>query len=313
MIVEQKITDMISHELDQLMKINHKPYYKRAIIDIYSGRLMDKSAIEDREDKRIQMIARKVFVPDPITRDSCTRINKILLYGREPHPASHGFERQRDVSTFIEPHRSKRRLLTIQLMDAFERIGKRRIKAIAHKLLGLDEERADYFSQLITIRGKMAGGNPLSPQILNIQAYKIDRYLTDFCNKYRLTYTRYLDSFAFSSNVFIHTEIVAKIKRTISRCGWLIDNELVDIQSGNHFHIGGQVIVPDHILEKRQKKRSVESGAINDLQPTSSMTRRTLGSILRDINPTAQISKEQDLIRSLKSKISRNPSQDEKK
>lgn len=308
MIVSQKISDMISLELDQLIKIDHKSHYKRSIIDIYSGRLIDQTDVQ--ENKNIPSVTRKVFVPDPVTRDSCTRMNKILLYGREPHPVSHGFERQRDQSTFIEPHRSKRRLLTIQLYEALERIGKRRIKAIAQNLLGLDAIRADYFARLITIRGRMAGGNPLSPQILNIQAYKMDRYLTDFCNKYRLTYTRYLDSLAFSSSVFIHTEVIAKIKRTISRCGWMIDNEQVDIQSGNHFHIAGQVIVPDHVLEKRKRTKGETAGKDQAVRNTF-MTRRTLGSILKSVNPTEQIPKEQHLIRSLKSKLNRGSSSEE--
>lgn len=307
MVVDQKISDMISRELDRLIKIEHKPRYKRAIIDIYSGRLIDESEVQDQTNT--PPVTRKVFVPDAVTRDACARINKILLYGREPHPVSHGFERQRDRSTFIEPHRSKRRLLTIQLLEAFERIGKRRIKTIAQKLLGIEESRADYFANLVTIRGRMAGGNPLSPQLLNIQAYKMDRYLSDLCTKYKLTYTRYLDSLAFSSSVFIHTEVIARIKRTISRCGWLIDNELVDIQSGNHFHLAGQVVVPDHILEKK----NASEAKLESRQParTTLMTRRTLGSILKSMNPTEQIPKEQDLIRSLKSKLHRSSSSGE--
>ena len=300
MVVSQKISDMIAYELDQLIKIEHKPSYKRAMIDIFSGRLVDKETVQ--EMKNADAVVRKVFVPDEVTREACARINKLLLYGREPHPVSHGFERNRDASTFIGPHRSKRRLLTIQLLEALERIGRRRIKAIAKNLLGLDEARAEFFSHLVTLRGRLAGGNPLSPQILNIQAYKMDRYLTDFSNKYRLTYTRYLDSLAFSSSVFIHTEVIAKIKRTISRCGWLIDNEQVDIQSGNHFHIAGQVVVPDHILEKRRKANQGEGYPSRPMR----MTGRTLSSILKSVNPTDHIPKEQKLIRSLKSKLNRS-------
>lgn len=299
MVVSQKISDMIAYELDQLIKVEHQPTYRRAMINIFSGRLVDKAEVE--EIRNAEAVVRKVFVPDDVTRESCTRMNKLLLYGREPHPVSHGFERNRDANTFIGPHRSKRRLLTIQLLEALERIGRKRIKAIAKNLLGLDEERADYFSRLVTFRGRLAGGNPLSPQIVNIQAYKMDRYLTDFCNKYRLTYTRYLDSLAFSSSVFIHTEVVAKIKRTISRCGWLIDNEQVDIQSGNHFHIAGQVVVPDHIMEKR---RRANDGRMMSTQ-SSGMTGRTLGSILKNLNPTEQIPKEQQLIQSLKGRLNR--------
>src|SRR5690606_30628333 len=98
---------------------------------------------EVEEIRNAEAVVRKVFVPDDVTRESCTRMNKLLLYGREPHPVSHGFERNRDANTFIGPHRSKRRLLTIQLLEALERIGRKRIKAIAKNLLGLDEERAD--------------------------------------------------------------------------------------------------------------------------------------------------------------------------
>lgn len=311
MIVNRKITEMISHELDRLMELKHKPYYKMAKVDIYTGKLLKKS--DPNETKNIRSVPRKVFVPDQKTIESCVRINKILLYGRDPHPASHGFERQRDLTTFIEPHKSKRRLLTISLLDAFERIGKRRIKAIGQHLLGLEQERAEYFSLLLTMRGRMAGGNPLSPQILNIQAYKTDRYLTDFCVKYRLTYTRFLDSFAFSANSFIHTEVIAKIKRIISRCGWMIDNEQVDIQSGNHFHIAGQVVVPEHILARRQQNASTQQSSVG--QQTQGhipyFERGTFGSILKNVNPSNRLPKEQNLIKSLKNKMNKGSTYNE--
>lgn len=307
MIVDQKITDMISHELDRLMQQNHKPYYKMARIDIYSGRLLNPNELDEQKKKSPSV--RKMFVPDQLTRDVCTRINKILLYGRPPHPSSHGFERQRDLSTFIEPHRSKRRLLTIHLIDAFERIGKRRIQAIGKDLLGLDEEHARYFGILLTMRGRMAGGNPLSPQILNIQAYKTDRYLTEFSEKYRLTYTRFLDAFAFSSNVFIHTEIIAKIKRIISRCNWMIDNERVDIQSGNHFHIVGQVVVPDHVLKKQAQKAS--SDIYMEQKSPNPFKKQSLESLLKTVDPTSRLPREHSLIQSLKKQIHRGNSSDE--
>lgn len=307
MIVDRKITEMITNELDRLMQQNHRPYYKMARIDIYSGRLLQPSELDEQKKKSPSV--RKVFVPDSLTRDVCVRINKILLYGRPPHPSSHGFERQRDLSTFIEPHRSKRRLLTIQLIDAFERIGKRRIQSIGQNLLGLDTQHAKYFGMLLTMRGRMAGGNPLSPQILNIQAYKTDRYLTEFSDKYRLTYTRFLDSFAFSSNVFIHTEVIAKIKRIISRCNWMIDNEQVDIQSGNHFHIAGQVVVPDHILKKQETAASKEM-PVQEASP-SPLKKQSLGSLLKNVDPTSRFPKEQSLIQSLKSQIHRGSSSEE--
>lgn len=300
MIVNTKISGMITHELDRLMKIEHRPYYKMAKVDIYTGRLFQDEA--GSENKNVPTVWRKVFVPDVVTKETCVRINKILQYGRDPHPASHGFERQRDLDTFIHPHRDKRRLLTLSLLDAFIRIGKKRIKSIGRNLLGLEPAYAAYLGELMTMRGRMAGGNPLSPQILNIQAYKTDRYLTEFSAKYNLTYTRFLDAFAFSADAFIHTEVIAKIKRIISRCGWLINNEEVDIQSGNHFHLAGQIIVPAHIAAKR-------SGQENEPQTNRhrypQLNKGRFGSMIRNINVSSR--KEQGLIQSLKSQVNRNP------
>jgi hypothetical protein len=303
MIISEKISEMITRELDQLIELNHKPYYKMAKIDIYTGRLLQKNDDQPEGETQVPTVARKVFVPDATTMDTCVRINKMLLYGREPHPASHGFERQRDLGSYIEPHISQRRLLTLQLQNAFERIGKKRIRTIANRLLGLDEVHATFFSELLTMRGRMAGGNPVSPQILNIQMYKTDRYLSEFSVKYKLDYTRFLDAFAFSSPHFIHTEVIARIKRIISRCGWMIDNEQVDIQSGNHFHLGGQVVTPDYVTERRAREQGAQA------RQDSQLNRGAFRSILRSANATQRVSREQNLIQSLKKKVNRGTDQ----
>lgn len=259
MIIHEKASERISEELTRLRSFNHTPTYQKAWVHKYTDELLLDPELLNELPTLTNHPYIQVYTPDYKTKFISKAINNILIAVRSPHPVSHGFERGRNIQSFIAPHVRKRRLLTLRLKNAYQRIGKRRVKAIAANHFGLPTDKAKLFAQLVTYEGALAAGNPLSHQILNTQAYKIDRYLTDFSIKYNLTYTRFIDEFVFSSDRYLQISTIEKIKRVLVRNGWEIDEDTVDIQSGNHFHIANQIVTSDgEIREATMKKKTAK-------------------------------------------------------
>lgn len=259
MIIHEKASERIATELTRLRSFNHTPTYQKAWVHKYTDELLLDPKLLSELPTLTNHPYIQVYTPDYKTKFISKAINNILVAVRSPHPVSHGFERGRNLQTFIAPHVRKRRLLTLRLKNAYARIGKRRVKSIAANHFGLPIDKAELFAQLVTYEGALAAGNPLSHQILNTQAYKIDRYLTDFSVKYELNYTRFTDEFVFSSDRYLQISTIEKIKRVLTRNGWEIDENTVDIQSGNHFRIANQIVTADgEIREATMKKKTAK-------------------------------------------------------
>lgn len=295
MIIDQDAIKQITAEIVRLQENEHTSRYTSGWIHKYTGEtLFNTSVIEGNHNHSYV----KTLIPDYKTKLTSKLIHEILLTARTPHPASHGFESGRGEMTYITPHRGKRKLLTVHLESPYDHIGKKRITAISTHLLGLAKEHSEFLALLITKHGKLTFGNPLSPQLLNIQAYKMDRYLSDFSVKYDLTYTRHLDELAFSSNLHIQTSTIAKIKRIISRCKWEINNKLVDIQSGNHFHIASQIMTDSGEINKpKNKDPQKEISTEKKISNLNQMKTPTLNTLM---NPSDQTQKELLLMRNLR-------------
>ncbi|SHE37020.1 hypothetical protein SAMN05444392_101196 [Seinonella peptonophila] len=311
MIIEQQSSIHITQYLNRIMEEDHTPSYQRIWIDKYHGttifnpqQIAELTVKQKEEPRRADQRYVRTLGPDPKTKQWCQTLNDLLLQSREPHPNSHGLEKGRNTSTYIEPHRTQKKVLSVSLYNAFSSVGKKRVTSIARHLLGIEGNAATFFGEIATKHGKLNLGNPLAPQLLNIQAYKMDRYLTDFVRKYGLEYSRFLDELTFSSAYFIQTETIAKIKRIISRCGWMIDNETVNIQSGNHFIIAGHVVVPREgvVREKKEHRKEATNTIPSINQSHTNQANKALKTLT---NPSDRLSREKGLIRNLKGLLNR--------
>lgn len=200
---------------------------------------------------------RKTLAPDAVTKQTCKLVNAIILEGRTPHPTSHGFEKGRDITSYAFPHKSSTRMLSLDLRDAFPQISRASIESLAHRLLGLSGANARYLAEMLTVNGRMVQGNPLSPQILNIAAHRLDTQLHAYAVKYGLIYTRYADDLTISKRGYIEEKHVQTIKKIVKRAGWTLNESKIDLQKGDQLHIAGQVILTKErrIVERRRTRK----------------------------------------------------------
>lgn len=169
---------------------------------------------------------RLIEIPKPRLKDIQRQILFRILNKVPPHPAAHGFLRDRSIRTFAAPHVARRIVLRMDLQDFFPTFGAARI-ATFFRVAGYPESVADLLAGLCTTttprslwsklaqggdytaayaardlycRPHLPQGSPTSPALANICTHRIDRRLTGLAKAAGAHYTRYADDLAFSGD-----------------------------------------------------------------------------------------------------------------
>jgi len=169
---------------------------------------------------------RLIEIPKPRIKDIQRQILFHVLSKIPPHPAAHGFLRERSIRTFVAPHVGHRVVLRMDLQDFFPTFGAARI-ATFFRIAGYPESVADLLAGLCTTttprslwsnlakqgdytaayaardlysRPHLPQGAPTSPALANICTYHTDCRLTGLAKSAGAHYTRYADDLAFSGD-----------------------------------------------------------------------------------------------------------------
>lgn len=130
------------------------------------------------------------------------------------------------------PHRGKKHLLNFDLKDFFNTINAMQINALfTSELFHMPEPIAHALTTLTTFKGILPTGAPTSPVLSNFICYKLDLALWKFCHEHHITYTRYADDFAFSSNFYFSDAQICQIKKIIQEHGFNINPEKTRLRS----------------------------------------------------------------------------------
>jgi hypothetical protein len=169
---------------------------------------------------------RLIEVPKSRLKQLQRRILSEILEKIPPHPAVHGFVKNRSIQTFIAPHIRRDVVLRMDLCDFFPSIGGARIQAL-FRTVGYPESVADLLGGICTnavprdvwrrcpdnidphelwethalyARPHLPQGAPTSPALANMCAYRMDCRLAGLAKSAGAQYTRYADDLAFSGD-----------------------------------------------------------------------------------------------------------------
>jgi retron-type reverse transcriptase len=167
---------------------------------------------------------RLIEAPKPRLKELQRQILDLILMGIPPHPAVHGFLKERSIRTFTAPHVGQRVVLRMDLRDFFPSIRGARIQSF-FRTVGYPESVADLLggictnavpanawnvpafevdpNQLRDARILYSGphlpqGAPTSPALANVCFYRADCRLAGLAKSAGAEYTRYADDLAFS-------------------------------------------------------------------------------------------------------------------
>lgn len=140
-----------------------------------------------------------------------------------------------------QPHKENSSSLCLDAYNAFESV---KTKHIFHYLLRTGamlygpydpDQRAQAWviSRLITYRGKLRKGSPVSPFIFNLLFDRLDDALLEALSFSGIVYSRYADDFCFSSPENEFPDEVETVIRRVLREHHIVLNEKKTCRSGN--------------------------------------------------------------------------------
>lgn len=127
-----------------------------------------------------------------------TRIkNKILSKIELPNNVHGGVKKRSNISN-AKPHQGNKYQFTTDLQNFYPSISAKRVYETFVEL-----KYSTHFSRLLTKlttwKHELPQGTPTSTHIANLVFLKTDIALIELCNKFGITYTRYVDDLTFSS------------------------------------------------------------------------------------------------------------------
>lgn len=126
----------------------------------------------------------------------------------ECHSAAIAYIKNKSIKDFALPHAKKKYLLKMDFKDFFNSIKSHDFNLfLKEKKLGLSDDEVNYITNIFFCRNKknndlyLSIGAPTSPFISNLIMIDFDKQINTFCNEKGITYTRYADDLAFSTNI----------------------------------------------------------------------------------------------------------------
>jgi hypothetical protein len=112
------------------------------------------------------------------------------------------------------------------------------LSALSTRIFGTPEEALSFLEKYCSVEstGGLAVGSPSSPDLFNFYcAIYLDRHLATVCEKYGITYTRYLDDLTFSAAKPIGIKKRRAILRIVRQAGFALSDHkcrVYDLQKG---------------------------------------------------------------------------------
>lgn len=174
--------------------------YIRNTDNLYSQFAIKKKNGSDRiisaPDSELKEIQSKL---SDLLQDCLNNLRENL---EEDNHFSHGFERNRNIITNAEKHKSKKWVLNIDICNFFDEFNFGRVRGyfLKNNNFSLNTELSTLIAKIACHQDKLPQGSPCSPVITNLILVSLDRRLSNLCNSVGCTYTRYADDITISTN-----------------------------------------------------------------------------------------------------------------
>lgn len=163
---------------------------------------------------------RLIESPKSLLKEIQRKINSELLTALTIHDAAHGFRANRGIISHAQNHTKKHTLMLFDIEHCFHSIGWRptylnlsRLNyapEITKYLTGLCTHQLnrndsivsqlDSHQRKLVLQRHLPQGSPTSPALSNITMHRLDKRLSGLSEKIDLSYSRYADDLAFSTN-----------------------------------------------------------------------------------------------------------------
>ena len=197
---------------------------------------------------------RKLSVPDLILKKVQRSIADNILIQYPISRYAQAYKLGSSIQRNAQPHVGKKKLLKLDIEGFFDHIHYSQVKDIVFYEEKFSEPIRILLTMLCYYKESLPQGAPTSPAITNIIMYDFDETVGDFCNKKKISYTRYCDDMTFSGD-FDEQEIIALVKSELCKLGLFLKNrKTVVVPSTKRQTVTGIVVNEKLNLTKAYKK-----------------------------------------------------------
>ena len=184
-----------------------------------------------------------------------------ILYKIKVSDYSYGFSRNRKGSPLAacaEKHKNNLFMLKMDLKNFYPSIQRDQV-FFQFLNIGYNTYAANLLTNICYNQDGLPQGAVTSPYLANMICYKMDVRIASYCNKRDITYTRYADDLAFSSdNRDSLRNIYGMIKKIVEDEGFSVNDEKTCFMTPkNHKVLLGVTINDANIKVPRQMKKMV--------------------------------------------------------
>lgn len=159
-------------------------------------------AILKRDGKSTRTIAQ----PAPEVKLLQHLLLKKVICGWPIHESATAYRPGMSIAEHVQRHVHSKYLLKLDFANFFPSITSADIKKHAQRHSNLTNSDLNILVNILSWRNKISGqfclsiGAPSSPNISNSMMFEFDTQISEFCKARRVTYSRYADDLAFSTN-----------------------------------------------------------------------------------------------------------------
>lgn len=187
------------------------------------------------------------------------------------HKVATAYRDGRSIADHAAVHAKNRFLLKMDFKDFFPSISVVDVRSYLVEVGKLSLEEARIISLLVCWRDKSKGklclsiGAPSSPLLSNVMLYAFDKKIVQLCRVNKITYTRYADDLAFSTNKKdVLSEIVKQVQVVCDELEYpqLVVNQKKTVSISRAFKrvLVGLVLTPEGAVSLgRERKRRLRS------------------------------------------------------
>lgn len=200
---------------------------------------------------------RPIKAPKTLLKSACWDMNNQLIELTHGMYWIKGFNREESVISNALYHWNigAKCAVNIDLKGAFTQITFRNLYHLARIVFDWNKRTALKFAKMMTLKGRMVQGNPLSPTILNIIALALDMRLLHFCKKHKYYYTRYADDLVITSTQSDDEKLrrhIRSLLKILNSSGFKHNKDKVKYRK-THLEITGVYLMRNSLVTRRRK------------------------------------------------------------
>ncbi|MFW6008790.1 MAG: retron St85 family RNA-directed DNA polymerase [archaeon] len=214
------------------------------------------------EKKKSQGGYRQLFCPsNKLKAVQAWILRKILEYIPLEENAT-AFRKGMNVRDNVEKHKENKFILCLDIKNFFDNIPKKWVYNFYLKL-GYNKHVSILLTNICTLEGHLPQGAVTSPSLSNILLKRLDRRISGYAGKRNITYTRYADDIALSSNdpAILENSKQFIINKIINDEGFKLNKAKTRmLRPGNRREITGLVITDnDEVRIGRKTKKKIRA------------------------------------------------------